>query len=249
MFLDATDEALLHRFSETRRPHPLSASASSKGAVGAVAVLDGIQLERERLAPLRARATLPVDTTTFSVHDLRRHVIGLLGPGKAEQPRMQTRVVSFGYKFGLPADADLVFDVRFLENPFFVPALRPLPGSHPDVVAFLLRNEDVRAFIDKAADILTFCLPRYEREGKSYLTIAFGCTGGRHRSVAIAMLVTNALRERTSLPLTLVHRDVARTDIIGGKAGAPSARAALVEEVGMPAEGAPSDEEDGGAKA
>lgn len=215
LFLDASDEALLRRFSETRRPHPLTSLALSQPRHGALAVLDGVQIEREQLAQLRARATVVIDTTLLSVHDLRRQVIAHLGPGKAEQPRMVTRILSFGFKYGLPVDADLVLDVRMLDNPYFVPALRHLPGTEPAVRDFVLKNPEAIEFIRRAEELLEFSLPRYEREGKSYLTIAIGCTGGRHRSVVISVALTEALQRKTGLPILVLHRDVGRGDTFG----------------------------------
>jgi UPF0042 nucleotide-binding protein len=217
LFLDASDEALLRRYSESRRPHPLAGGAREgmRADMGAVAVLDGVGLERERLAPLRACATIVIDTTLLSVHDLRRQVIEHLGPGKAEQPRMVTRLCSFGFKYGVPVDADVVLDVRLLENPFFVPGLRDLPGTSREVSEYILANAETVTFLDKAEDLLAFCLPRFEREGKSYLTVAIGCTGGRHRSVAVAAALTGRLREKTGLPILVFHRDVGRVDILG----------------------------------
>lgn len=221
LFVDASDEALLRRFNETRRPHPLTSGAAAPSSRRGpptgrtIAVIDGVHLERERLAPLRARATIDLDTTLLSVHDLRREVVARVGPGAAEQPRMLTRFVSFGFKYGAPMDADLVFDVRFLDNPHFVPALRPLPGSDPAVRAFLLGNPETIAFLEKMRELLAFCLPRYEREGKSYLTVAIGCTGGRHRSVAVAARLAEELAPLTGIPITVVHRDVARAGTLG----------------------------------
>ncbi|MCS6900734.1 MAG: RNase adapter RapZ [Myxococcales bacterium] len=205
--LDATDEALLRRYSETRRPHPLSVSEGNDGT--AAAVLDGIRSERERLGPLRARATHIIDTTNLSAHDLRRSIVAMLGP--AEQlPRMSTRLLSFGFKYGMPVDADVVFDVRFLDNPHHIPALRELPGTHPNVAAHVLGHQDTIEFLDHARGLLGFALPRYEREGKAYLTIAVGCTGGRHRSVAIAERLADELRFSTGFPIRVVHRDLQR---------------------------------------
>lgn len=237
LFLDASDEALLRRFSETRRPHPLAtaarrvshdeaASGAAQGDVdprrassipprGAVAVLEGVQLERDRLAPLRAKATMVIDTTLLSVHELRRQVIANLGPGKAEQPRMLTRLLSFGFKYGVPVDADLVFDVRLLDNPYFVPELRQLSGTDAPVRDYVLRSPDAAELLEKTEALLSFALPRYEREGKSYLTIAIGCTGGRHRSVAVAAALGDRLREKTGLPILVLHRDAGRADIFG----------------------------------
>jgi UPF0042 nucleotide-binding protein len=215
LFLDASDETLLRRFSETRRPHPLSKLSVDRARHGAVAVLDGVQIEREQLGELRARATIVIDTTLLSVHDLRRQVIAHLGPGKAEQPRMVTRIISFGFKYGVPVDADLLLDVRFLDNPYFVKELRHLTGTDPLVQEYVLGNPDALEFIRRAEELLAFALPRYEREGKSYLTIAVGCTGGRHRSVVVTNTLAEHLREKTGLPIVVLHRDVGRADIFG----------------------------------
>lgn len=209
LFLDATDEALLRRFSSTRRPHPLS-HALGPESTRAVAVLDGIRLERERLAPLRAQAKQVIDTTELSVHELRRRVLEVYGPGAGGQPRMSTRMVSFGFKYGPPVDADLIFDVRFMPNPFFVTVLRPLSGLDGPVRDFVLETQDARTFSEKTLSLLEFCLPRYEREGKSYLTIGVGCTGGRHRSVVLADSLSRDLSTRTGLRIDVVHRDIDR---------------------------------------
>ena len=155
------------------------------------------------------------DSTLLSVHDLRRQVIAHLGPGKGEQPRMVTRFVSFGFKYGLPVDADLVLDVRLLDNPFFVPELKARPGTDREVQEYILKSPEAGQFIDKAEDLLAFALPRYEREGKSYLTVAVGCTGGRHRSVTVVSVLADRLREKTELPIVVFHRDIARADIFG----------------------------------
>ncbi len=233
LFLDASDEAIVRRFSETRRPHPLTGAArarmrgpataewSSSAQVGAVAVLDGVQLERERLSRLRACATVVLDTTLLSVHELRAQVIAHLGPGKGEQSRMMTRFISFGFKYGLPVDADLVLDVRLLDNPYFVPELRNLAGTDAPVRDYILRNPDALEFIRRADDLLAFALPRYEREGKSYLTVAIGCTGGRHRSVTVATALAEGLREKTGLPILVLHRDVGRSDNVGQRPSPP----------------------------
>ncbi len=209
LFLDATDEALLRRFNETRRPHPLSTAAVADER-GALAVLDGVRLERERLAPLRARATHLIDTTGLSVHDLRRRIIESFGPGAGEVPRMTTRFVSFGFKYGAPVDADLMFDVRFLDNPNFVDHLRHLPGTDPAIVEYVLGREETRQFVTRVSELLAFVLPRYEREGKAYLTVAIGCTGGRHRSVALAEHLARELSSSTGLAITTIHRDLGR---------------------------------------
>jgi UPF0042 nucleotide-binding protein len=217
VFLDASDEAIIRRYSESRRPHPLAGvrEGMAHADLGAVAVLDGIRLERERLAPLRACATVVIDSTLLSVHDLRRQVIAHLGPGKAEQPRMVTRFVSFGFKYGVPVDADLVLDVRLLDNPYFVPDLRPRSGNDPEVREYILKNPEAQELLTRAEDLYAFLLPRYEREGKSYLTVAIGCTGGRHRSVTVASVLAERLRQKTDLPIVVFHRDIARADIFG----------------------------------
>ena len=187
LFLDAADEELLRRFSSTRRPHPLSHALGPESTRGAVAVLDGVRLERERLAPLRARAKQVIDTTELSVHELRRRILEVYGPGAGGQPRMSTRVVSFGFKYGPPVDADVILDVRFLPNPFFVGPLRALSGLDGPVRDYVLGTPDARTFSDKAVELFgVLPSPRYEREGKSYLTVGVGCTGGRHRSVVLA---------------------------------------------------------------
>ncbi|HZF47767.1 MAG TPA: RNase adapter RapZ [Polyangiaceae bacterium] len=211
LFLDAADEVMLRRYNESRRPHPLS-TLGGHGTHGSIAVLDGIHLERERLAPLRARATLDLDTTSLTVHELRRRIFEHLGPGKAEQPHMSIRVVSFGFKYGAPIDADLLFDVRFLDNPHFVAELRPLTGSDAPVRDYVLKNPDAVELLARLESLLAFCLPRYEREGKAYLTIGVGCTGGRHRSVTVATELAERIEKQSGLSVTLIHRDIGRAD-------------------------------------
>ena len=208
LFLDASNEALIRRFNSTRRPHPLSTAVTAGPGGPAGAVLEGIQIERERLAPLRALASRVLDTTTLSVHALRRQVVSLFGPGAGKSARMRTRILSFGFKYGVPVDADLILDVRFIENPFFDPALKDLSGLDRAVADFVLGKADARGFIERALALLEFALPRYEAEGKSYLTVAIGCTGGRHRSVAIAEHMGAALRQRLGLTIDVGHRDI-----------------------------------------
>ena len=207
IFLDASDETLLRRFSETRRRHPLDTSDQD----GAGAVLEGIALERERLAGLRARATRVFDTTLLSVHELRRAVIAHFGPAAdGATQRMSTRIVSFGFKYGAPVDADMVLDVRFLENPYFVPHLKNLPGTDPAVEKFVTELPETGEFLAKTLDLLRFVLPKYAREGKSYLTIGIGCTGGRHRSVVLAERLASILSQELREPIAILHRDVLR---------------------------------------
>lgn len=208
LFLDASNESLIRRFNSTRRPHPLSTAVTAGPGGPAGAVLDGIQIERERLAPLRALASRVLDTTHLSVHDLRRQVVSLFGPGAGKSARMRTRLLSFGFKYGVPVDADLVLDVRFIDNPFFIADLKDLSGLDRPVADYVLAKPDAREFIERALALLEFGLPRYEAEGKSYLTVAIGCTGGRHRSVAIAEQIGAQLRERLGLVIDVSHRDV-----------------------------------------
>ena len=213
IFLDASDESLLRRFSETRRPHPLNADGGTPGSrEGAIAVLDGIHMERERLAPLRARATHVIDTTLLSVHELRRAVIQAFGPASGGAPRRATRLVSFGFTYGTPMDADLVLDVRFLDNPYFVEELKRLPGTDPAVVAYVTGLAETQEFLVRTRELLAYVMPKYEREGKSYLTIAIGSTGGRHRSVVLADVLARKLEPIAGQPIAVVHRDVLRQD-------------------------------------
>lgn len=220
LFLDASDEALLRRFSSTRRPHPLTTTWEVGSEQGALAVLDGIRLERELLTALRAHASIVLDTTRMSVHDLRREVIAHFGASAGGAPRLKARLLSFGFKFGPPVDADMVFDVRFLDNPYFVPELSKLPGTSAAVRDYVLATEGSAQFAELTAKLLEFCLPRFEREGKSYLTIGVGCTGGRHRSVVMAEHLAERLRKQTGLPIDVTHRDVDRVNITG-KGGDP----------------------------
>ncbi len=220
LFLDASDEALLRRFSSTRRPHPLATSSEAGSEQGALAVLDGIRIERELLTALRARASVVLDTTRMSVHDLRREVLAHFGPSAGGAPRLKVRLLSFGFKFGPPVDADMVLDVRFLDNPYFVPQLSKLPGTNPAVRDYVLASDGANEFLDISGKLLEFCLPRFEREGKSYLTIGVGCTGGRHRSVVLSEQLAERLRKRTGLALDVIHRDVDRVTITG-KGGDP----------------------------
>lgn len=199
VFLDCADEILVRRFSETRRPHKLAPGGD---------LWQAIQHERTRLAPLRALSSQVFDTTRSSVHDLKRDVVAFVQRGAAGG-RMVTRVVSFGFKYGLPTDADLVFDLRHLPNPYFVPDLRPLSGQDAPVADYVMSAPATQEIYDDIRGLLDRALPRYEQEGKAYLTVAIGCTGGRHRSVATAERLTEELREG-GRHVVLAHRDVAR---------------------------------------
>jgi UPF0042 nucleotide-binding protein len=197
VFLEADERTLLRRFSETRRPHPLA---------GREPAALGIRAEREALVGVRRLADAILDTSRFTVHELRDYVRERYDT-RAEARRMLVSVLSFGYKFGLPPEADLVFDARFLANPNFVPGLRRLTGSDAAVVSFLRRKPDTLRFLKRVLELVAFVLPRHEREGRSYLTIAIGCTGGRHRSVMLAGAIGAAVKKQ-GFPVRVEHRDV-----------------------------------------
>ena len=210
LFLDAADDVLIRRFGSTRRPHPLSTLTSPGTEREAMAILDGITIERVRLASLRSRASIIVDTSGLSIHDLRRAVISRYDFSKSTRPKLNTRVVSFGFKYGLPMDADLVLDVRFLQNPYFVNELRGKTGLDSAVRQYVLDNSEGQELLKHALDLVKFCLPRFEREGKSHVTIAVGCTGGRHRSVAVAKALVDEIHSPPLWPADLIHRDLAK---------------------------------------
>lgn len=226
LFIDASDESLIRRFSETRRPHPLAPEGN---------VLLGITRERERLAPLRARASRILDTTRFSVHDLRRALVAQFSSATSgRQGRMVTRLVSFGFKYGSPVDADLLLDVRFLPNPFFVPAMKHRPGTEADVAAFVLDSEEGRGLVERLVSLLAYTHPLYEREGKAYLTVGIGCTGGRHRSVAVAEELARRLAEAGVADVHVAHRDVGRGDASAARASDHDAQSALAHRYQEP---------------
>ncbi|HEX8699878.1 MAG TPA: RNase adapter RapZ, partial [Myxococcaceae bacterium] len=184
LFLDSSDDSLIRRFSETRRRHPLAPSGT---------VADGIAAEREALRDLRELADQVIDSSALNVHDLKRMVQARFSPEPATGPSLS--VMSFGYRHGVPPQADLVLDVRFLPNPYFVPDLKGLTGKNPRVAAYVLEREETQQFLEKVVDLCRFLFPRYQKEGKAYLTVALGCTGGKHRSVAIAAELTRQLQE------------------------------------------------------
>jgi UPF0042 nucleotide-binding protein len=199
IFLDAATDTLVRRFSETRRPHPLAPGRSAS---------EGIREERARLAPIRAMADEIVDTSDMTVHELRTFFMGLRGRARTS---LVVTLLSFGYKHGVPVDADLVFDVRCLPNPHFVPGLRRRTGRDRSVVQFMERDAATRGFIEQLENYLRYVLPFYVAEGKTYLTVAIGCTGGRHRSVMIAERLRRALSAVGGVQLRVRHRDVSRT--------------------------------------
>ena len=196
LFLEASDEVLQRRFSETRRPHPLGKGATVK---------DSLSQERRMLQPIRALADIVVDSSHFNVHELRSHITSKFTAGSTDKDILIS-VVSFGYKAGVPEDADLVFDVRFLPTPHFVPEFRPLTGRHPRVAKYIRSFPQTQEFIHRISELLIYLLPHYVREGKSYLTIGFGCTGGQHRSVLIAEEVKKRLA-KAGYRVKVIHRD------------------------------------------
>lgn len=203
VFLDAATDVLVRRYEDTRRRHPLANSAEGDRGV-AVA----IERERALLEPLKEIADVVIDTGALNVHQLRQRVIGLFG---ADSPEVGLRVnmVSFGFKHGLPLDVDMVLDLRFLANPHWVDELRPLTGCDAPVRAFVLGQPDTSAFLTRVRDLLDFLLPRYAAEGKSYLSLALGCTGGRHRSVAVAEELAVHARD-LGFQVSVLHRDIGR---------------------------------------
>lgn len=198
VFLDAADDVLVRRFEGTRRRHPLAA----EGVVGS------ITQERRMLDPILAQADVVVDTSELNVHQLRGRLIDLF-EREDQDASLQVTVVSFGYKHGVPLDADLVFDCRFLPNPHWIEELRPLTGLDPPVRSYVMDQEETPAFLDKLDDLFGLLLPAYVKEGKSYLTVAIGCTGGQHRSVVLAEELAERIGSRGFEP-TLHHRDVHR---------------------------------------
>jgi UPF0042 nucleotide-binding protein len=199
LFLEADDSAILRRFSETRRPHPLGTDKS---------ISRSIRSERAQLAPIRKMADLIINTSKFTVHELREF-IGERFRGEGEASRIVIYVTSFGYRNGVPPESDLVFDVRFLPNPNYIPRFKNLAGTNPNVARYIRSFPQTQEFIQRISDLLIYLLPHYIREGKSYLTIAFGCTGGQHRSVMIAAEIHKHLTD-AGFKTKVSHRDMAR---------------------------------------
>jgi UPF0042 nucleotide-binding protein len=197
LFFDASDDVLLRRFSETRRPHPLAGQDS---------ILDGISRERKALEPIRALADKVIDTSDFNVHQLKNEMEQQFCQAPQTR-RMALFFTSFGYKFGIPHDTDMILDVRFLPNPYFVNELRAKTGLEPEVRDFVLRDQETRAYLDRLYALLEFTLPLYEREGKSSLTLALGCTGGRHRSVVLVEELQKRLGDG-NFRIHIKHRDI-----------------------------------------
>lgn len=199
LFLDADDDVLIKRFEESRRPHPVPAAT----------LAESIADERKALEDLHGRADLVIDTSELNVHELRELIVDSFSGGAEDRP-LRVSVTSFGFKHGVPRVVDLVFDVRFLPNPYWVEEMRPLTGLDEQVRRHVIDHEDAKAFLERLDDLLDFLVPRYQREGKSYLTIGIGCTGGRHRSVAIAEHVAAFLGAHEDLEVSVRHRDVDR---------------------------------------
>ncbi len=197
LFLEAQDEILVRRFSESRRPHPLLPQQP---------VIEGILLERERLEALRQQADRIVDTSEFTIHDLKKW-IGRQYQERSQTEKMKVTLQTFGYKHGVPYDVDMVFDVRFLRNPYFVPSLQALTGEQEEVQKYVLETKEAQSFLQHLQELFSFLLPLFEREQRSYLTIAIGCTGGRHRSVAIAIHLCKML-EKLEYTALLRHREI-----------------------------------------
>lgn len=198
-FLEASDETIIRRFSETRHRHPLATGRSTQAA---------ITLERQLLDPIRAEADVVLDTTDLPLRDLRERLFARLGD--IQPDRMTIQLVSFGYKFGIPLEADLVFDTRFIQNPYYVPELREHSGLTEPVRDFVLAQPGAKEYLDKIEDLVDFTIPAFAAEGKSRLTIGIGCTGGRHRSVVAAEELAQRLRERGHGPLEVLHRELQR---------------------------------------
>jgi UPF0042 nucleotide-binding protein len=197
LFLESREEVLVRRFSESRRPHPL---------LPHLPVLEGVRFEAQRLAELRRHADRVIDTSDLTVHELRDLLAKQFRQNPGEK-KLTISLLTFGYKFGVPYDIDLLFDVRFLKNPYFVPDLKSLPGDDPRVRTFVLSNPDAVALIERLEGLLKFLIPQFEREPRSYLTIAIGCTGGRHRSVAVAGRLQEGL-SAIGYDVALKHRDI-----------------------------------------
>ena len=203
LFLDSSDPILMRRFSETRRQHPLALGGS---------ILEGIQVERKQLAGIRDMANQVIDTSQFNVHELKEKIQQYVQEG-ARRGHLTVTLLSFGYSYGVPYEADLLFDVRFLPNPYFVEELKRLRGNHPEVAEYLLQWEETKEFLKKAQEFIGFLLPFYLRERRTHLTIGVGCTGGRHRSIVIVNQLAEMLRDemaKQGIFLSVRHRDAER---------------------------------------
>lgn len=203
IFLEASTEVLQRRYSQTRRIHPLEIEQKKEGERF---LFEALEQERKLLAPLRERAIRIIDTSTFSVHMLKELIFRIYS-FDPDFGRLAVQILSFGYKYGIPSEADLVMDLRFLPNPYFVDSLKPLTGCTPEVSSWIMSHKETQDFIDSFSRLIEFLLPLYLREGKRYLTVAFGCTGGKHRSVAIAEHFKKWLSDK-GYPVKVFHRDI-----------------------------------------
>ena len=205
LFLDAADEVLVKRFKESRRSHPLAPGSR---------VITGINEERNRLREVKDRADIIIDTSKYAIRDLREEMNKNYGDVKQPEQQLSVTILSFGFKYGIPVDSDLVFDVRFIPNPFYIPDLKPFSGLDTPVRDYVLKQEETKVFLEKINDMLEFLIPNYQKEGKRQLIISIGCTGGRHRSVAIANALYKKLLER-NYNASVEHRDI-REDVHQG---------------------------------
>ncbi|MFC1557358.1 RNase adapter RapZ [candidate division KSB1 bacterium] len=202
LFLEANTPALVKRYSETRRKHPLAKTAG---------LIASIEEERTLLTALRKRAARIIDTSDLTIHELKSLITGMYGDGASGIRRLAIQILSFGYKNGMPIHADMVFDTRFLPNPYYIAELKSKTGNDPDVYNFVLKNDRAQAFIRRLKNLLMFLIPQFEKEQKSYLTIAVGCTGGMHRSVAVANDLYSFLKKKR-YPVTVEYRDIGEND-------------------------------------
>ena len=198
LFLDTSDEVLVKRFKEKRRSHPLSPGGR---------VITGIELEREKLREVKDRADVIIDTSKYAIKDLREEMARKFGDKEMPEKQMAITILSFGFKYGIPVDSDLVFDVRFIPNPFYIPELKPFSGNDEPVKNYVMEQHETKAFLEKANDMFEFLVPNYQKEGKRQLIISIGCTGGRHRSVAIANSIYETLKANNH-DVYIEHRDI-----------------------------------------
>ncbi|MBS5939177.1 RNase adapter RapZ [Clostridium sp.] len=205
LFLDASDEVLVKRFKESRRSHPLAPGSR---------IITGINEERKKLREVKDRADIIIDTSKYAIKDLREEMSKNYGNAKQPEKDLSITVLSFGFKYGIPVDADLVFDVRFIPNPFYIPKLKPFSGNDEPVRDYVLAQEETKGFIKRTDDLLEFLIPYYKKEGKRQLIVSVGCTGGRHRSVAIANSLYETLAKR-NYSVSVEHRDI-REDVHQG---------------------------------
>ncbi|MGG7215159.1 RNase adapter RapZ [Clostridium nigeriense] len=205
LFLDASDEVLVKRFKETRRSHPLAPGSR---------IITGINEERNRLREVKDRADIIIDTSKYAIKDLREEMTKNYGDVEQPERHLSVTILSFGFKYGIPVDSDLVFDVRFIPNPFYIPELKPYSGNEEPVKNYVLAQEETKGFIKRVDELLEFLIPNYKKEGKRQLIISIGCTGGRHRSVAIANAIYESLNSK-DYNISVEHRDI-REDVHQG---------------------------------